>query len=80
VLVGSRQDGRERDDHVKRVEPERDAIALAIRAQLHNGCYPPSTLYGDGHVALRVAQALVNLRPYVQKRLNYLEQIKLSEV
>ncbi len=71
VLVGSRQDGRERDAHVTQVPPARDQIAAALRAQLAHGRYPPSTLYGDGAVSGRIADALVALQPYVQKRLHY---------
>jgi UDP-N-acetylglucosamine 2-epimerase len=72
VLVGRRQDGRERAEHVTPVPPETDAIVNAIRAQLAHGHYAPSTLYGDGHVAARLADALARLTPYVQKRLHYI--------
>jgi UDP-hydrolysing UDP-N-acetyl-D-glucosamine 2-epimerase len=71
VLVGNRQDGRERDVHVTQVVPEAREIAGAIRAQLAHGRYAPSTLYGDGHVAPRIAEALATLTPYVQKRLAF---------
>jgi UDP-N-acetylglucosamine 2-epimerase len=72
VLVGRRQDGRERDAHVTPVPPETDAIVNGIRTQLAHGHYAPSTLYGDGHVAARLADALARLTPYVQKRLHYI--------
>jgi len=71
VLVGSRQDGREWDAPVRRVEPGTGVIETAIRSQLSAGRYPPSTLYGDGKVAPRIAEALATLEPYVQKRLAY---------
>lgn len=74
VLVGARQDGRERDVHVHRVEPNRTAIAASIRAQLAHGRYEPSTLYGDGRVSERIATSLAALKPYVQKRLAYIEE------
>jgi UDP-N-acetylglucosamine 2-epimerase len=73
VLVGNRQDGRERDEHVARVEPVADETAGMIRAQLSHGRYPPSTLYGDGKVSERIAEQLARLEPYVQKRLSYPE-------
>ena len=73
VLVGARQDGRERDVHVTRVPPTRAQIAKAIRDQLEHGRYAASTLYGDGHVSDRIAKALVKLEPYVQKRLAWVE-------
>ena len=74
VLVGNRQEGRETDVHVMPVTPERDEIATAIRAQLNHGRYPSSTLYGDGDVSDRIADALAKLNPYIQKRLHYIYQ------
>lgn len=71
VLVGHRQEGRETDQHVIRVIPTTDAILSAARRQLEMGRYPASTLYGDGHVSKRVADALAKLDPYIQKRLAY---------
>jgi len=73
VLVGHRQEGRETDEHVTPVEPRAVEIATAIRAQLGHGRYAPSTLYGDGYVSERVARALAEIDPYVQKRLAYVE-------
>lgn len=73
VLVGNRQDGRERDKHVLRVSPLADEIERAVRKQLDNGRYAPSKLYGDGDVSEKIAQALVRLKPYMQKRLHYPE-------
>lgn len=72
VLIGSRQDGRERDEHVTPVAPQATAIEAAIRTQLAHGRYAPSALYGDGEVAPRVARALAQLSPYLQKRLAYI--------
>jgi len=74
VLVGSRQDGRERDAHVTRVDVEADLVETTIRAQVDHGRYAPSTLYGDGKVAARVAEALTTVEPYVQKRLHYVSE------
>jgi len=71
VLVGSRQDGRETAEHVLRVPPVAEEIAVAVRAQLSHGRYPPSTLYGDGHVSERIARALAEVELYIQKRLHY---------
>ena len=61
VLVGSRQDGRETCPNVLRVEPQANAIEGAIRAQLENGRYPASKLYGDGNVSSRIVEALLKL-------------------
>lgn len=71
VLVGHRQDGREADAHVRRVEPAADEVHRAVVDQLARGRYEPSTLYGDGFVAERIAQALAAMKPYRQKQLHY---------
>jgi UDP-N-acetylglucosamine 2-epimerase len=73
VLVGNRQDGREIDSHVAPVLPLADAIYEVLQEQLEHGPYQPSTLYGDGYVSERIAEALCSIKPYVQKRLNYLD-------
>lgn len=72
VLVGDRQEGREVDVHVTAVEPEAAKLVPAIHAQLRHGRYAPSTLYGDGWTSERIAEGLVRLQPYVQKRLHYI--------
>ena len=79
VLVGSRQDGRETDVHVMRVAPVAAEIEVAIRMQLARGRYSPSTLYGDGQVSDRIADALCRLTPYIQKRLHYIHDGKDTE-
>jgi UDP-hydrolysing UDP-N-acetyl-D-glucosamine 2-epimerase len=71
VLVGARQHGRETDQHVMPATFSVDEIAAATRAQLAHRRYPPSVLYGDGHVSERISDALAQLSPYVQKRLHY---------
>jgi UDP-hydrolysing UDP-N-acetyl-D-glucosamine 2-epimerase len=71
VLVGARQKGREIDEHVMPVQLTAANIAEAVRVQLAHGRYEPSMLYGDGHVSVRIAEALACLTPYVQKRLHY---------
>ena len=72
VLVGDRQEGRETDEHVTHVEPFAAQVLRAVRRQLRRGSYEPSTLYGDGLVSGRIADGLVSLEPYVQKRLHYI--------
>jgi UDP-hydrolysing UDP-N-acetyl-D-glucosamine 2-epimerase len=79
VLVGSRQDGRERDRHVTRVSPVASEITDAAMAQLQHGQYAPSTLYGDGKVSERIAEVVATLKPYKQKRLAYEEQGSLVQ-
>lgn len=72
VMVGRRQEGREMGSNVACVPPVTSEIVAALRAQLAHGRYERSTLYGDGYVSERIADALVRLEPYVQKRLHYI--------
>ncbi len=74
VLVGNRQDGRETDAHVTRVQPVAGEILGVLRRQLAHGRYAPSTLYGNGQVSEPIAAALATLRPYIQKRLHYVHE------
>jgi UDP-N-acetylglucosamine 2-epimerase len=71
VLVGNRQNGRETDEHVIRVPVDEAAIVATVKRQLEHGRYAPSTLYGDGHVAARIAEAIEKLTPYLQKQLAF---------
>ena len=59
VLVGSRQDGRERCRSVIRVEPDRRSILDAIRRQVQHGRYEPDTAYGVPGVSKRIVEKLV---------------------
>jgi UDP-N-acetylglucosamine 2-epimerase len=72
VLVGDRQEGRETDEHVTHVAPIATNVYRAVRKQLRHGAYAASTLYGDGLVSDRIAEGLVSLEPYIQKRLHYI--------
>ncbi len=73
VLVGDRQDGRECDRHVVKVPPIASQIEEAVKKQLKNGGYAPSSLYGDGYVSERIVRALARIQLYTQKRLHYPE-------
>jgi threonine aldolase len=48
------------------------AILAAMRERLAHGRFPPSTLYGDGQVAQRVADKLAEAPLYIQKHLHYI--------
>lgn len=80
VLVGNRQKGRETAEHVMRVKASKENILSAVRKQLEHGRYSPSTLYGDGHVSERVADAIANLAPYIQKQLAFIHEENKSDV
>jgi UDP-hydrolysing UDP-N-acetyl-D-glucosamine 2-epimerase len=61
VLVGDRQNGRERGDNVMQVACVQGEIEAGIKWQLEHGPYPPSGMYGDGRVCERIVEALRNL-------------------
>lgn len=71
VLVGSRQDGREWCNAVKRVEPNRKTILEAIYMQLDHGVYTPSFLYGKPGVSKLIVNNIKTFKPYTQKHLAY---------
>lgn len=71
VLVGDRQQSRERGPNVLDVACETDAIRAACTRQLAHGRFPPSELYGDGHSAQRITETLASIEPYRQKELDY---------
>lgn len=80
VLVGSRQEGREWDEHVTQVAPVMEEIEAAVRRQLRRGRYRPSQLYGDGKVSARIAEQLARLEPYLQKRLAFVGEERQAGV
>lgn len=73
VLVGHRQAGRERGEHVVQVEPTFEALRQSVTAQLIHGRFDPIQLYGDGYVSQRIVDGLATLRPYAQKQLSYVD-------
>lgn len=71
VLVGSRQDGREWSHSVSRVEPRESDIYRAIMRQIRHGSYDPSNLYGSVGCSNKIAESIIQLKPYLQKKLQY---------
>ncbi len=76
VLIGSRQDGREWCEAVMRVEPHKTEILNAIKKQLSNCKYGRTHLYGLPGVSHRIVDTIINLEPYIQKRLNYVHDLQ----
>jgi UDP-hydrolysing UDP-N-acetyl-D-glucosamine 2-epimerase len=72
VLVGNRQEGREMGHNAITVPAERQAIVSAIRLQDKHGPYVPDRLYGDGLAGGRIADILAKVKPFIQKRLDYI--------
>ena len=68
ILVGSRQDGREKTDAVIRVEPNRDEIIKAALLHEQLGAYSASELYGTVGASRRIVNQILKLKPYAQKR------------
>jgi len=73
VLVGNRQDGRECSHAVVKVPADKEVILTAIKDQIAQGAYPPVDLYGEPGVSQKIVDRLLQLKPYTQKRLAYLE-------
>lgn len=73
VLVGNRQNGRERGEHVIQVDADSNEILRNLHWQWEHGRYAPIDLYGDGFVSERIVSGLEMLQPYAQKRLSYIE-------
>lgn len=67
VLVGSRQNQRERGRNVKEVGTGSLEIKQAIQEQLIAGRYTPSLIFGDGHTSLKMADILTRVDLDVQK-------------
>jgi len=72
VNIGSRQNGRERGNHVVDVGYDRHSIVEAIRKQLAVGRYPPEYVYGDGEAGRRIAEIIATYDiSRVQKKITY---------
>ena len=71
VNIGSRQDGRERNENVIDVDYDRKAISEAVVGQMDNGHYEPSFLYGDGKAGERIVEILRDFKFRIQKRIAY---------
>ena len=73
VIVGNRQNSREVAENVVFVPPTRMEISEAMQRQIAHGPFPPSDLYGRSGVSQQVVERLIDLKPYAQKRLGYLD-------
>ena len=68
VLVGTRQDGRERTKAVIRVVENKDKIVDAVKYQINHGRYEASNLYGTVGVSTRIVKQIKLLEKYKQKQ------------
>lgn len=55
VIVGDRQQGRERGENAVEVTAERSRIIAAVDVQRKHGPYREDTIFGDGNAAQRIA-------------------------
>ena len=62
VLVGNRQQGRERGDNCIEVKEEREAILKAIRTQMNNGRFKVDMRFGDGTASKKIVSVLTGSR------------------
>jgi len=67
VLIGSRQQNRERADNIIEVGIEPVQIKNAILNQLNHGRYQSSLIFGDGTAARKIADMLAIVEPIIQK-------------
>lgn len=68
VLVGSRQQKRERGNNVIEVKPEPTEIAEAVQKQIAHGRYEPDMRFGNGKASERMAEILAAVNPPIQKQ------------
>ncbi len=72
VLVGDRQYGRETGGNLTHASSRQEEILKAIKHQLKNGRYSPSSLYGTGDTSINIANKLAEVKLYTQKHLFYI--------
>jgi UDP-hydrolysing UDP-N-acetyl-D-glucosamine 2-epimerase len=61
VVVGNRQQGRERGENVIETPCDRKQINDAIQKQMRHGAYASSNMFGDGNAAEQIVQTLSRL-------------------
>ena len=71
VNIGSRQNGRDRAPNVIDVDYDSFEIKKAIQAQINNGRYQSSEIFGDGFAGRKMAEILASVNLDVNKKLNF---------
>lgn len=71
VNIGTRQQGRLKDNNVINVSHNSKEIREAIIKQIKNGTYKQSELYFKPDTSKQIANTLANSKIKIQKRLNY---------
>ncbi len=62
VIVGDRQQNRERGRNVIEVRPKNNEIVAAVNFQLQHGKYQQDTIFGDGNTASKIVETLRRLK------------------
>lgn len=70
VLVGSRQNQRERSENVKEVSIDRFEIRRAIQEQMASCRYSESFIFGEGNASLKISDILATVGLNIQKSFN----------
>lgn len=73
VIVGSRQQNRERGKNIKEVGLNTEEIKQAVREQIQHGRYAKDLIFGDGNAGQRMADILAKIEPNIQKKFFDLE-------
>lgn len=68
VLVGSRQQGRDRGKNIIEIEADAEKIEKAVRFQISHGPYASDALFGDGDAGDKIAEILAAQNPPIQKK------------
>lgn len=68
VLIGNRQEGREKDNNIMQADLEKNNIKNAIIIQMNHGPYEKSLLFGDGSSGEKIAKILENIEVDIQKK------------
>ena len=71
VLVGDRQNGREKGPNVLSSKINSDEIVKKIKFQLKKKKYKKNTIYGSGNTSKKIIKVLKSLNPDLQKKLDY---------
>jgi len=71
VNIGSRQNGRDRAPNVIDVDYDSFEIKKAIQAQIKNGRYQSSEIFGDGFAGRKMAEILASVNLDVNKKLDF---------
>ena len=67
VLVGSRQQNRERGENVTEAPADFEAIKKSVLSQLAHGRYPSNSRFGQGDAGRKITEILAEVNPPLQK-------------